>query len=59
MKESGKTVFLASQELADIESICDEAAIICKGEIIFRKTFDKTIPGNGQSLEEVFLNLIS
>ncbi|AIF42675.1 ABC transporter ATP-binding protein [Virgibacillus sp. SK37] len=57
----GKTVFFSSHGLEVVEQLCDEVAIIKKGEIIFygdltemRKQFQ-----TDQSLEQVFLELTS
>ena len=35
LRERGKTVFLSSHVLADLEEICDELVVIRKGTVIF------------------------
>ena len=38
LRERGKTVFLSSHVLADLEEICDELVVIKKGNVIFSGT---------------------
>lgn len=56
LKNSGKTVFLNSHILSDVEEICDQIGIIDQGKLIFEgsvKSFCK-----GESLEKKFIELI-
>ncbi len=38
LKASGKTIFLASHDMAEVESLCDRIAILSGGDIIFLGT---------------------
>lgn len=40
LRERGKTVFLSSHVLADLEEICDELVVIKKGNVIFAGNID-------------------
>jgi ABC-2 type transport system ATP-binding protein len=40
LRERGKTVFLSSHVLADLEEICDELVVIKKGSVIFSGDLD-------------------
>ncbi len=44
-REEGKTVFISSHELSDIERICDRVAIINKGEIVQQGSLDVLLAG--------------
>jgi ABC-2 type transport system ATP-binding protein len=33
LKEEGKTVFFSSHELGEVETVCDNVAILCNGEL--------------------------
>jgi len=41
LKEKGKTVFLSSHNLSDIENICDRIILIHHGKIIFQNTLEE------------------
>lgn len=43
LKEQGKTIFLNSHLLSEVEQICDEIVIMNKGEIIRRGTIDSLV----------------
>lgn len=57
-KKAGKTIFMSSHILSDINEICDKIAVIDKGEIKFIGT-PKELTKNKTSLEDAFVNLIS
>lgn len=41
LKEQGKTIILASHDMAEVETLCDRIAILNKGEIAFLGTVDE------------------
>jgi ABC-2 type transport system ATP-binding protein len=45
-REEGKTVFISSHELSDVERICDRVAIINKGEIVQQGRLDELLAGS-------------
>lgn len=45
-REEGKTVFISSHELSDVERICDRVAIINKGEIVQQGKLDVLLAGS-------------
>jgi ABC-2 type transport system ATP-binding protein len=57
-RELGKTIFLNSHILSEMELICDDVAILNKGEILFNGSV-KSILENGNSLEDFFYQLVS
>lgn len=57
-KALGKTIFLNSHILSEMEQICDDVAILNKGEILFSGTI-QTILEKSPSLEEFFYQLVS
>lgn len=44
-RDEGKTVFISSHELSDVERICDRVAIINKGEIVAQGRLDTLLAG--------------
>jgi len=40
VRESGKTILIASHNIQELENVCDEFAIIKDGKILFQKSFD-------------------
>lgn len=46
LKDMGKTVFLNSHLLSEVEMICDSAAIISKGSIVKQGKIDDLLEGN-------------
>lgn len=44
-REEGRTVFISSHELSDVERICDRVAIINKGEIVAQGRLDDLLAG--------------
>ena len=57
-KAEGKTIFLNSHILSEMEQICDDVAILNNGEILFTGTV-KSILDGGQSLEDFFYQKVS
>jgi len=56
LKNEGKTVFFASHELGEVETICDRVAIIADGEL---KTIGRVsdIVAQHPNLEKAFLEI--
>lgn len=44
-RDEGRTVFISSHELSDVERICDRVAIINKGEIVTQGHLDELLAG--------------
>lgn len=44
-RDEGKTVFISSHELSDVERICDRVAIINKGEIVAQGRLEELLVG--------------
>ncbi|MDI9638821.1 ABC transporter ATP-binding protein [Kamptonema cortianum] len=44
-REEGRTVFISSHELSDVERICDRVAIINKGEMVHQGRLDDLLAG--------------
>ncbi len=44
-REEGRTVFISSHELSDVERICDRVAIINKGEMVHQGKLDQLLAG--------------
>lgn len=44
-REEGRTVFISSHELSDVERICDRVAIINKGELVHQGKLDQLLSG--------------
>jgi len=40
VKESGKSILIASHNIQELENVCDEIAIIKEGKILFQKSFE-------------------
>jgi ABC-2 type transport system ATP-binding protein len=49
-EEEGRTVFLSSHQLSEVEKVCDAAAIIDRGRILEQGTIDELAGGRGQEL---------
>jgi ABC-type multidrug transport system ATPase subunit len=54
----GKTIFLNSHILSEMELICDEVAIIHKGEIIVKKSVEEILKDN-KNLEDFFAQKVT
>ncbi|HSQ60090.1 MAG TPA: ATP-binding cassette domain-containing protein [Acidobacteriota bacterium] len=59
LKGRGRTVIFSTHIMTEAERICDEIAIIEKGEILAQGTLETLLAGApGQSLEDVFVNVV-
>jgi ABC-type multidrug transport system ATPase subunit len=56
-KEKGKTIFINSHILSEMEKICDEIAIIHKGELLVQKDIKSIIEKN-DGLENFFASIV-
>jgi ABC-2 type transport system ATP-binding protein len=58
--QAGKCVFFSTHVMEVAEKICDQLAIIKKGEIVFTGTLDelRSLKGKDSSLESLFLELV-
>ena len=57
-KETGATIILASHNMSEIESLCQQVLIVKKGEIVAQGTPKKLIEDFGrQDLEQVFIDI--
>jgi len=57
LKNEGKTVFFASHELGEVETVCDRVAIIHQGELKAVGTV-KDISTGHENLEKAFLRIV-
>jgi ABC-2 type transport system ATP-binding protein len=55
-KKDGKTVFISSHNLAEVESICDRVAIIRKGHLVVVENIEVLQKKTGKVLEAEFSN---
>ncbi|OFX16089.1 MAG: hypothetical protein A2Z18_05370 [Armatimonadetes bacterium RBG_16_58_9] len=53
LKDRGKTVFLSSHQLSDVETVCDRVAIINRGELVKLGTLDDLLHA-GRTVVNVF-----
>jgi sodium transport system ATP-binding protein len=59
LKGRGRTVIFSTHIMTEAERICDEIAIIEKGEILAQGTLASLLAGRpGQSLEDVFVDVV-
>ena len=57
-REEGKTVIFSSHRMAEVENLCDDIAILHKGEIFFNDTFESFKEQmKSSTLEEEFIRL--
>jgi ABC-2 type transport system ATP-binding protein len=49
-EEEGRTVFLSSHQLSEVEKVCDAAAIIDRGRVLDEGAIDNLAGGRGQEL---------
>ncbi len=57
LKQEGKTIFLTSHILSDVERFCDTIAIIFEGKIKLLESKENLLK-TGESLEDIFCNII-
>lgn len=58
LRDEGKTIFFSSHILSDIEELCDQIAIIHKGNILYNGDLNEFML-EGKKLEEQFIKVIS
>jgi ABC-2 type transport system ATP-binding protein len=58
IKQSGKTVFINTHILADVEEVCDQVAIIDNGSLLAIGT-PEALKGDHRDLEEAFVSMIT
>jgi len=59
-KEAGRSVFMCSHILSDIEELCDSVAVFDEGKVVFEGSpKDMLKHGKGDNLEKSFLSMIS
>ena len=57
LKDEGKTVFFSSHELGEVETVCDNVAIVHQGRVQAKGSV-KDIRGNHENLEKAFLSIV-
>ena len=57
LKNEGKTVFFSSHELGEVETVCDQVAIIHQGELKAVGSVSQISAGH-KNLEHAFLNIV-
>ena len=58
-RDSGKTVIFSSHRLGEIQSLCDDLAIIHKGKIFFKGSYDEfEKQKEANTLEDEFIRLV-
>ena len=58
-RESGKTVLFSSHRLGEIQSLCDDLAIIHKGQLYFQGTYEQfESQKQSETLEDEFIRLV-
>ena len=58
-KENGKTIIFSSHRLGEIRSLCDDLAIIHKGQLYFNGSYsDFESQNKSESLEDEFIRLV-
>jgi ABC-type multidrug transport system ATPase subunit len=58
LKSEGKTLFINSHILLEMEHLCDEVAILNKGSLLFKGSV-KSVLEKEKSLEEFFYKTVS
>jgi ABC-2 type transport system ATP-binding protein len=57
LRRRGKTVFFSSHELSEVETVCDEAAILRGGRVVASGAMADLVP-EGRSLERFFIEVV-
>lgn len=57
LRAQGKTVFLSSHELSEVEMVCDHLAVLAHGRVLAQGPSSTLIP-SGTSLEKYFMQLV-
>ncbi|QCX40713.1 ATP-binding cassette domain-containing protein [Aureibaculum algae] len=59
-KKDGKTVIFSSHIMSEVDLLCDDLAIIAKGNLIYNDTMDAyRKQSEGKSLIEAFINIVN
>ncbi|MDE6690933.1 MAG: ABC transporter ATP-binding protein [Clostridia bacterium] len=60
LKSQGKTIILATHDMAEVEDLCDRIAVLTDGEIVFVGTVDEFTGSGGErvSLEQHFIDVV-
>jgi ABC-2 type transport system ATP-binding protein len=58
LKNDGKTVFFASHELGEVETVCDRVAILHQGKLMVEGRVDDLMQKYHSNLEQIFLRII-
>jgi ABC-2 type transport system ATP-binding protein len=58
LRGQGKTIFFSSHELSEAELICDRAAILKQGALVWCGTMQEAAGDGHQNLERIFLRLL-
>ncbi len=59
-KDEGKTVIFSSHIMSEVDLLCDDLAIIAKGDLIYNNTMENFRTENhNTSLTEAFINIVS
>jgi ABC-2 type transport system ATP-binding protein len=58
LREAGKTVFLSSHELSEVEMVCDTVGILAAGRLVAMGA-PVSLVGPGESLEQYFVRMVS
>ncbi|MBS1645620.1 MAG: ATP-binding cassette domain-containing protein [Bacteroidetes bacterium] len=59
-KEEGKTVIFSSHIMSEVDLLCDELAIIHKGQLVYSDTMEAFRNlSSGKSLTETFINIVT
>jgi ABC-2 type transport system ATP-binding protein len=57
LSASGKTIFMNTHILSDVESLCDRVAIIVQGRIAYQGVLDGALPSGEREFEATFSSL--
>jgi ABC-2 type transport system ATP-binding protein len=57
LRDQGKTVFFSSHELSEVELVCDQVAILARGELVAQGKIGDLVQ-KGQRLEEYFVQVV-
>jgi len=58
IKGHGKTIFISSHILSDIEQLCDRIAILNEGRLVRSGTIPELIGDSGVTLEDFFYTIV-
>ena len=58
LRHQGKTIFFSSHELSEAELICDRAAILKRGALVWCGAMREAVGDGRQNLERIFMRLL-